>query len=506
MISTAFRRVSRGEPRRDATDAYVFVMLLVFPLFTGFKGYAAITVSKFLFFAVCTAMWLTCLAVFTLKNRRPAGAPASMAQKCALCFMAVCCSSAAVSPYLLECILGAGRYDGLVTLLLCALIFLGTSAFGSLRRYHARAFAVSCTLCCLVAALQLMGLNPLGLYPGELRYYDAHLLYSGEFLGTIGNVNMLSALLSLAIPLFFSISVLGWDRYAPLYNFPLFFCVVILTLSQVSGGILAAALCAVCAPALLVTGPLRARRALCSAGVCLLALALALSFRAEPGTGADTLFLSFGPAPCLCLALCIFCLSSAALTLRLRRFPSARALRVILGLTAFAVLAAVLCVIWFRPGTDGAVYELSQAMHGRLEDSFGSSRILIWRNVLALVPERPLFGGGPGTLPLRLEISFSRFVPETGLTLSSFVDNAHNEYLRLLADTGALGLAAYLALLLCAFARCFRRLDGKSVCPVLLLSLLCYCIQDFFGLGLCLVSPLFWILLGLSQRAPSGRV
>ena len=38
----------------------------------------------------------------------------------------------------------------------------------------------------------------------------------------------------------------------------------------------------------------------------------------------------------------------------------------------------------------------------------------------------------------------------------------------------------------------------------LLLSLVCYCIQDFFGLGLCLVSPLFWILLGLSQAAPLG--
>ena len=143
-------------------------------------------------------------------------------------------------------------------------------------------------------------------------------------------------------------------------------------------------------------------------------------------------------------------------------------------------------------------------MHGQLEDSFGSSRILIWRSVLALVPERPLLGGGPGTLALRLEMSFSRYVPETGQTLSSFVDNAHNEYLRLLADTGALGLLSYLALLLCAFARCLRRRGVRPVSSALLLSLVCYCIQDFFGLGLCLVSPLFWILLGLSQAAPLG--
>ena len=57
MVSNVFRRMSRGDARRNATDIYVFVMLLVFPLFTGFKGYAAVTVSKYLFFVICTALW-----------------------------------------------------------------------------------------------------------------------------------------------------------------------------------------------------------------------------------------------------------------------------------------------------------------------------------------------------------------------------------------------------------------------------------------------------------------
>lgn len=84
-------------------------------------------------------------------------------------------------------------------------------------------------------------------------------------------------------------------------------------------------------------------------------------------------------------------------------------------------------------------------MQGNIKDSFGSSRILIWRKSLELVPERMLLGGGPGTLSLRLDVNFSRFVEETGQTLSSSVDNAHNDYLGILVNTGLLSLAAYLA-------------------------------------------------------------
>lgn len=487
--------------REKLTDAYIFVMLLFFPLFTGFRGYAAITISKYLFFTVATALWLFALAVLTLKNRPLLRRPTA-AQACALAFMAVCCLSSALSPYGAECLLGAGRYDGLVTLLLCALIFLGTSTFGQLRTCHTLAFAASCTLCCLVAALQLLGLDPLWLYPGELSYYDSHILFSGEFLGTVGNVNMLSALLTLSIPLFFSLTVIGQDKYSPLYNIPLFLSTLILIASKVSGGILAVCLCALCAPALLVRDFPTLRRALRSAASCLLAASLARAFTASPDAAGVRFGLTFGPAPLLCLGLCAACLLAAALTRVVRRAPTGRTLRLACVCFSVCVLAAALLAIWLWPGTSGTVYELSQAMRGHLEDGFGSSRILIWRGVLALVPERPILGGGPGTLSLRLDLTFSRYVPETGKTLSTYVDNAHNEYLRLLADTGALGLLSYLALLLSSLAPCLRRSGTQSA---ILLSLVCYCIQDFFGLGLCLVSPLFWIMLGLSQSAPPAR-
>lgn len=146
------------------------------------------------------------------------------------------------------------------------------------------------------------------------------------------------------------------------------------------------------------------------------------------------------------------------------------------------------------PGRSGTVYELSRILRGDFSPGFGSSRLGIWKETLALVPERPLLGGGPGTLALRVDIRFSRFVPETGQTLSTYVDNAHNEYLGFLADLGIPGLALYLG----AMGRHLFLLPAVAGPRVPWgCALVCYWIQAFFGLGLCLTAPLLWLSWGL---------
>ena len=144
----------------------------------------------------------------------------------------------------------------------------------------------------------------------------------------------------------------------------------------------------------------------------------------------------------------------------------------------------------------GALYEMNRVLHGELSDEFGSSRLRIWRETMALIPQRPLLGGGPGTLAARLEIEFSRYVPETGGTLTSFVDNAHNIYLGYLANCGVLGLLSYLALLLAA-ARAAFKTRRAPMTAALLLGAVCAAVHGLFGLGLCLSEPFFWIVLGL---------
>ena len=148
------------------------------------------------------------------------------------------------------------------------------------------------------------------------------------------------------------------------------------------------------------------------------------------------------------------------------------------------------------------MFELRQLLLGRADDSFGSSRIRIWRACLSLVPARPLLGCGPGMLSQHVEILFSRFVPETGETLYAQVDNAHSVYLAALVNTGILGFAALLATLGFAAAEAVKR-RGDPLFLSLALGLLCAAVHAMFGLGLCLSEPLFWLALGLLCARPS---
>ncbi len=408
------------------TDKYIIIMLLVFPLWTGFDGYTRITRSKYSFFVAATGLWLSSLLVCAIihrpKLKRPA-APAIFA----ILFMLAACVSAAFSGHGRVTLIGASRYDGLLTLLLYGAIFLGVWSFAERKRYYIYLLAVSATVCCAVSALQLLEINALGLFPAGLSYYDAGIKYSGEFLGTIGNVDVLAAFFCLCIPLFLGTVARSEDRRDLFLLIPAAACLVILALSRVASGI---------------------------------------------------------------LALCATALVAAPYYINLR-FKRPGLTRAAVGTSCVLVVSALL-LVYFRPPEDGTLHELSRVLHGEISDSFGSSRILIWRESLSLFTQRPILGGGPDTLTLRSAIDFSREVSQSGVTLRTHVDNSHNEFLNYLVNIGLLGLLPYLAL--CLFT---IRNWLKKTAPVWGCAVFCYLIQSFFGLGLCLVVPLVWIFMGL---------
>ena len=480
-----------SDPRRPfaerCTDWYIITMLLVFPLFPGFSGYSSITASKFVFFAAATGLWAAALAVSILRGDRfPLHAP----QYAALAYLGILFVSWLLSPDRASAFLGAGRYDGFLSSALYVLIFLGVSGFARNKLLYAKALALSVSLCALIALLQIAGENPLRLFPDGLGYHDAGIRYSGVFLGTLGNTNVLDAVLCLSLPIFLSLYLCGRGVG---FLVPVLLCVPLLHKAGGDGARLAMALALLPALPLLLTEMPRVLRFLRALGGILLVAALANSW--QPTAALPFCFLAspscwwFASAGILCFALSLLPL--------LRRFsPSVGALRTFfLCISAALLLAGAAAVLFAREGS-GTLYELRQLLRGQAEDSFGSSRLGIWRDCLRLVPERPLLGGGPGTAALRLDIQFSRYVSETGQTLSSFVDNAHNVYLGALVNTGFLGLAGLLAVLGCSAVSGFRRRRD----PLFLafsLGAMCCAIQDFFGLGLCLSEPLLWLSLGI---------
>ena len=490
MAPETIRRAARW-----LTDKYILAMVLVFPLFWGFWGYTRLTLSKFLFFAVGTGLWLLSLLAlglwYALRLRRLPRLGLRGAHVCVLGFLAWACVSAVCSPYGNAVLLGAGRYDGLLTLALYAGIFLGVSRTAAPRRRYVLALAASTGICAAVALGQLLGLDPLGLFPGSYTYYDAGIRYSGAFLGTIGNTNLLSAFLSLSLPILCAAAVVQ-DRIPAALLVPAGLGMAVLSASRVSGGLLALAVCTgVSAPVLL-----RTRRRLFRG----LAAGLTLGIGALLGLGLGE---TPPPSPAILWPLLLTPGIPLLLSAARRRpdTPEPCLPRILGAMLALSVLGG-LTLLWFWPGTEGTLYEFHCVLHGVWDDSFGSSRVRIWRETLALVRERPLLGGGPDTLPLRLDVQFSRYVPETGQTLRSSVDNAHNEFLGYLVNLGAPALACYLGAMVLSLRR-WVRAGGKScLLPALGCGLLGYWVQSFFGLGLCVVVPLVWLCWGLLESCP----
>lgn len=406
---------------RRSTDIYISALLLVFPLWTGPGGYANITFWKFALYAVLTGLWALALLYAALRGRTPPG-PGRLFAGLIIALLLWCALSRLASPYEVS-IMGL-RYDGLLPAALYCITALGCAAYGCMRLRYVNLLGLSVTLCCLVALLQLLGFNPLWLYPEGLGYYDAGLSYSGAFLGTIGNTNILGAFLALSCPLL-SFTALRFRGRQLWLLFPAAFAAAVVVLSKSEAGLL--------------------------------------------GLLAATL---------------------AGLTYYVYR--RSRRAGLVFALAEAAGAALFLAVIYLSGPDSGTLYELHELLHGRIDMSFGSSRVAIWREALRLFSERPLPGGGPGTFGLRSTLEFTRYVEETGLTFHTLADNAHSDILSCLADLGLPGAALYIAAAVYALRRSF----GRPVC----FALAAYYVQALFSTGSCFVLPVAAVLFALASR------
>lgn len=165
------------------------------------------------------------------------------------------------------------------------------------------------------------------------------------------------------------------------------------------------------------------------------------------------------------------------------------------------LIVLVLLVVWFWPGNSGGIWELHEILHGRGRLSFGSNRVAVWVFSLRMAAENLLFGGGSGTYRIRFNqflAANSLAIPtgQDGVPLPAFFDNPHNEYIAQLTNHGLPAMLFFLALLLLAV---FRRRQGWFPCLApCSAAVLCYAVQAFFSFSVCLVAPMFWILLGVS--------
>ena len=178
---------------------------------------------------------------------------------------------------------------------------------------------------------------------------------------------------------------------------------------------------------------------------------------------------------------------------------SKRAKKYLCGILLCCAIIALALIFYVDVG-NGLLHELHMLFSGRGEDSFGSGRIHIWKEVLSRVPEQLWFGSGPDTMHLANLDPFRRYDERLGMLIVAEIDLAHNEYLNILFHQGIFAVLAYLVALLSAARDWLRRESHNCTAAVSGSAVLCYCIQAFFGFSLCVVSPYFWIILAFLEK------
>ncbi|MBR4868301.1 MAG: O-antigen ligase family protein, partial [Clostridia bacterium] len=477
--------------------------LIVFPLFV-FTDYSNITATKLAFFVVCTVGFALAFIVCKLVLRE--NWQNYLPDLFLVFFLCSGIISWFMSPYFGMArsdgfdynLFGAGRFDGLIFLALYAVLYWLSSRYCRLHIKYIYGFALVMLVMCFIAIVQLSGINALNLYPPS--NYKGH---PALFLSTIGNVDVLSGFMCLMMPM---IGV-SYVVFKLKKGFGALFLVahcagvyVMLSLGADMSLVGLVALIAVLTPILI-----RNRRyveKMLEIGITI-TLAAAASFAIDyPYISAEkrteTIF-SFSAVTAFALIASVILLGARLL---LHYFPDFNLnwKWVRWGVVGIEVFALIVGFCYFRFACDPAVAtgftkDLSELARFKLSDTAGHHRIGIWRHSLQMAKRNLWFGTGCGTFAE----TFRDFAREAGYEryVDRNLDFAHNEYVHILCTMGVAGLIGYLGFLLTMAWQTVRYMYRNPKILVLGACVFGYSVWVFFCFSICIVTPIFWVLLGM---------
>ncbi len=376
--------------------------------------------------------------------------------------------------------LGGFRYEGVLTISIYVLSSLLVMSYYRSKPWHLALLGVSITGFCFVGMVQLLGYNPLGLFPEPYNFFAAGIAYDGVYWSTIGNVNLCAAILSSGVAIF-SVALIKFQEKSVLLSLvPLFCCSFSAFAVKSESTILAIAGGLLLLLPLSVTNLGELWRWL---GVCGIFLTGGLLGYA-PWLGLSPLYL-------LPFVLGVFFLVCP---------PNSRPLGKILVLPVIILPLLALLVLYLVPFSSGTLYELHEILHGRVNDTFGTGRFYLWQQVWQEILETPWLGGGADSLGAR-DLWFITYAdPEETIELRRVViDHAHNEFLNIWVNQGIFALIAYLGFL----GSCFwALLKHRKHLPTLIAGsvILLYQIQAQFGITMMITAPYFWLAVGILHQ------
>lgn len=497
-----FRLNSTGAPllRREKwplyerlSQSFALFILTLFPLLIGGDGYFNITVSKFRLFAISTGAYVVLcllLGVYLLVRRKrdawsgPAKPRLIVSQILLLAYVLWAAICMWHSPYP-GLWIGQRRYEGMLSLLLYAVVFLLLSFWGEYTDAYTYGLGLMGTVTGFIGLLQTFGV--------PILFEDRYTYWNTSFLTTIGHEDCVACLICILIPALLCGFVILKSGRRWLGVPALFFMTYLAVYTDVDTAKLGFATVILLLPCLIESRE-RLQKLLVGLIPILLGAALGFSYHRDR---------SFDPGVrALVFLLAAAALGIAAWVLSRRKRTWSVAPAVVRRTTYIAVavlLIVVLIVLYAYQGDNRLIREISELLHGNLSDEAGSLRGYIWKCTGKIILEHPIFGGGPGSF----YSLFEPYNPGYQALMNNpkiSVDFPHNDFLSVAACTGLVGLALYLAFLTALALRCIR---AAYRCPVMLIFLggmAGYLIYSFFVFSIAIVTPLFWVLAGLADK------
>lgn len=241
------QKVVRKSPYTLVTGGYLLLMATVFPLWFHKGGLTEISKAKANFFLILSAVYLFSLLFLFLgdllhgrirfSSVLSAVRRSSWPQRFILFYLLFTLLSALLSDYGSVVWLGGSRNEGALCIAAYCLVFLCVSSFFVPNPVLLWGFGASVTVFCFISILQILGWNPLGLFP-EIGAANPFLHYSASFLGTIGNIDSVATFFCIAIPVFWVALLRLSGRLRFLLTIPLLLCLCLLWKISVAAGIL----------------------------------------------------------------------------------------------------------------------------------------------------------------------------------------------------------------------------------------------------------------------------
>lgn len=417
----------------------------------------------------------------------------SVSQKLLALYFLVCVISFYVSPYFGSANLweGTSRGEGLRSQLLYgAIFFIAANCVKKHMDWLLLGFSAAATVFSVIGLLQAFGLG-FGALSSEFPVQ--------AFYTTVGNKNMVSAVLCLALAALMGALVIWEDRRRLWLTAPFLLIMWFMFVIENDSGIVGVGALMLVLPILCWNTAQRVSRGAFAYALVAIAFFLwrVLPFSDGPGTVPVFAFGTMAALGlCVAAVLLAFSWGMDKLTSKINwQKKTWTILWASLIVSLLIVAAAVFMSLKLGP-QNGFMYEFQEMLRGNFDDSFGSGRIYAWKRTLALVPHTPVFGFGPDGYAIAFnEVNYY----ESTYVNKVVFDFAHNEYLQMLINYGWPGLITYLATMFSVAVRAIRRKERSPFIVIFALAAFTYCVQAFFSFAHMIMTPIFWACLGLTE-------